>query len=85
MKKETQKKDFKYDSDYYLKTLKLLYRLCVVIKANPLSLESNIEKTDQSNIFLEFPKFIENKIAVAFICDILKIQISSPSCKMLGI
>jgi len=62
----------------YLDTLLLLFELTKTAKANPLSLEPHIEKPTESKIFTKYPSVMNNHHALEFICDTLKMQISSP-------
>ena len=62
----------------YLELLLCLYELCKVVKTNPLSLEPHVEKPEASDIFKKYPGVLNNHHALSFICDTLKVQISSP-------
>ena len=62
----------------YLELLLCLYELCKVVKTNPLSLEPHVEKPESSEIFKKYPGVLSNHHALHFICDTLKVQISSP-------
>ena len=62
----------------YLELLLCLYELCKVVKTNPLSLEPHVEKPEASDIFKRYPGVLSNHHALDFICDTLKVQISSP-------
>jgi chemotaxis protein MotA len=62
----------------YLDALLLLFELCKTAKANPLSLEPHVEKPETSEIFKKYPGILHNHHALEFICDTLKVQISSP-------
>src|SRR3954468_23895707 len=62
----------------YTELLLLLFELCKTAKANPLSLEPHVEKPQESEIFKRYPGVLANHHAVHFICDTLKVQISSP-------
>ncbi len=64
--------------DAYLELLLCLYELCKVVKTNPLSLEPHVEKPESSDIFKRYPGVLGNAHALHFICDTLKVQISSP-------
>ncbi len=64
--------------EQYLELLLCLYELCKVVKTNPLSLEPHVEKPENSDIFKRYPAVMNNHHALSFICDTLKIQISSP-------
>jgi chemotaxis protein MotA len=62
----------------YLELILCLYELCKVVKTNPLSLEPHVEKPETSEIFKKYPGVLGNHHALNFICDTLKVQISSP-------
>ena len=62
----------------YLELLMLLYEVTKTAKANPLSLEAHVEKPEASEIFKKYPGVLHNHHAIHFICDTLKVQISSP-------
>jgi len=62
----------------YLELLLCLYELCKVVKTNPLSLEPHVEKPEASDIFKRYPQVLANHHTVSFMCDTLKVQISSP-------
>ena len=62
----------------YLELLLCLYELCKVVKTNPLSLEPHVEKPESSEIFKRYPGVLSNHHALSFMCDTLKVQISSP-------
>jgi len=62
----------------YLELLMCLYELCKVVKTNPHSLEPHVEKPEASEIFKRYPGVLANHHALHFICDTLKVQISSP-------
>jgi chemotaxis protein MotA len=64
--------------EQYTELLLLLFELCKTAKANPLSLEPHVEKPEDSEIFKRYPGVLANHHAVHFICDTLKVQISSP-------
>jgi chemotaxis protein MotA len=64
--------------EQYLELLMCLYELCKVVKTNPLSLEPHVEKPEASEIFKRYPGVLSNHHALHFICDTLKVQISSP-------
>lgn len=63
--------------EMYLEMLMLMYDLCKTAKANPLSLEPHVEKPEASEIFKKYPGALSNHHAIHFICDTLKVQLSS--------
>ena len=64
--------------EQYLELLMCLYEVCKVVKTNPLSLEPHVEKPEASEIFKKYPGVLNNHHALHFICDTLKVQVSSP-------
>ncbi len=70
-------KDAGGTKESYLQLLMLLFELTKAAKVNPLSLEPHVEKPDASEIFKKYPKVLADHHAVHFICDTLKVQISS--------
>jgi chemotaxis protein MotA len=64
--------------EQYQELLLCLYELCKVVKTNPLSLEPHVEKPENSDIFKRYPNVLANHHVLHFICDTLKVQISSP-------
>lgn len=62
----------------YMQVLLLLYELIKMAKGNPLSIEAHVENPDKSELFKKYPFVLKNHHALHFICDTLKIQISSP-------
>ena len=64
--------------EQYQELLLCLYELCKVVKTNPLSLEPHVEKPETSDIFKKYPSVLGNHHVLHFICDTLKVQISSP-------
>lgn len=62
----------------YTELLLLLYELTKTAKGNMLALEAHIENPDASEIFKKYPSVLKNHHAMDFICDTLKVQISSP-------
>ncbi|MGK5084263.1 flagellar motor stator protein MotA [Bdellovibrionota bacterium FG-1] len=62
----------------YNELLLLLFELIKTAKGNPLSLEPHVENPENSEIFKRYPKVLANHHAIHFICDTLKVQVSSP-------
>ncbi len=62
----------------YTEVLMLMFEIIRTAKTNPLSLEPHVEKPDTSDIFKKYPYVMHNHHALHFICDTLKVQISSP-------
>lgn len=62
----------------YIEAMLLLFELCKNAKANPLSIEAHVEKPTESEIFKKYPSVLHNHHALDFLCDSLKVQISSP-------
>ncbi len=70
------KKDFISTSEY-IELLLLVFSLLKLAKSNPLAIEAHIEKPESSDIFTKFPSVLKNHHAIHFLCDTLKVQISS--------
>ncbi len=62
----------------YQDLLLLIYELTKTAKGNLLALEPHIENPESSDIFNRYPNITSNHHAVEFLCDTLKVQISSP-------
>jgi chemotaxis protein MotA len=62
----------------YTELLMLLFEIIRTAKTNPLSLEPHVENPDTSDIFKKYPAVLANHHAIHFLCDTLKVQISSP-------
>src|SRR5215470_5360350 len=64
----------KYDKKAYLELLSLLYHVFKLAKTKgALALEQHVEKPDESTLFQRFPAFYENKHALVFLCDYLRL------------
>jgi chemotaxis protein MotA len=63
--------------DEYMELLLLLYELTKTAKGNLLALEAHIEKPENSEIFKKYPSVLKNHHAIHFLCDTLKVQVSS--------
>jgi len=70
-------KGSKVSKAHYIELLQLLYELIKMAAANPLSLEAHVETPENSELFKKYPLFLKNHHAVHFLCDTLKVQISS--------
>ena len=62
----------KWKHDDYRDLLCLLFELIRVSRSNPVDLESHIEDPNESAIFGKYPKILNDKEAVALICDTLR-------------
>ena len=62
----------------FTELLLLLYELTKTAKGNPLAIEPHVENPEGSEIFKKYPGVLKNHHAIHFICDTLKVQISSP-------
>jgi chemotaxis protein MotA len=70
-------KGSKFGKDRYLSTLKMMYQfLNKVRKEGLLSVENDVEKPSESAIFKNFPEFLEDHHACAFVCDTLRMAIT---------
>ena len=61
----------------YIELLLLLFSLLKLAKSNPLAIEAHVENPAGSEIFTKFPTVLKNHHAIHFLCDTLKVQISS--------
>jgi chemotaxis protein MotA len=62
----------------YLEVLLCMYDLIKTAKGNLLGLEAHVENPEGSDIFKKYPYILHHHHAIHFICDTLKVQISSP-------
>ena len=62
----------------YTELLMCIYELTKTGKGNMLGLEAHVENPEGSEIFKKYPGLLHNHHAIHFICDTLKVQISSP-------
>jgi chemotaxis protein MotA len=70
-------KGSKYNQDFYLETLTLMYRIFTKIRQNGLlSIEGDIENPEQSELFRAAPKVLADHHAVEFITDYLRLMSS---------
>ncbi len=64
-----------HDKGSYLQLLTLLYAVLRLAKIKgPLALEEHIDAPESSAMFAEFPEFMANEHAVAFLCDYLRLM-----------
>ena len=67
----------KLNKDRYLNLLKMMFQfLNKVRKEGLLSVESDVEKPKESPIFKNYPEFIGDHHAMAFVCDTLRMAIT---------
>jgi len=64
--------------DEIMEVLLLVFELTKTAKGNLLGLEAHVENPSGSDIFQRYPSVLKNHHAINFICDTLKVQISSP-------
>jgi chemotaxis protein MotA len=70
-------KGSKFDQKRYLNTLKMMYQfLNKVRKEGLLSVEGDVEKPKESAIFKNYPDFLSDHHAQAFVCDTLRMAIT---------
>jgi chemotaxis protein MotA len=70
-------KGSKYNKEFYLETLTLLYRVFAKMRQNGLlSIEGDIENPEQSELFKTAPKVLADHHAVEFITDYLRLMAS---------
>jgi chemotaxis protein MotA len=62
----------------YMELLNCLFELLKLGKTNLMGLEPHVENPESSDIFKRYPHILHNHHAIHFICDTLRIQISSP-------
>jgi chemotaxis protein MotA len=64
----------KYTKQSYIDLLSLLYMIFKLAKTKGmLALEAHIEKPEESEIFKQFPSFLEDHHVVEFFCDYLRL------------
>src|SRR5690242_7530432 len=69
-----------YTKAFYLDQLKMLYELFTRARRQGLTaLEADLENPSESPVFSNFPKFLQNHHAVAFVCDTLRTHVSGAS------
>lgn len=61
----------------YVELLMLLYEILKTAKMNPLSIEPHVENPEGSEIFKKYPGILKNHHLMSFLCDTLKVQVSS--------
>jgi chemotaxis protein MotA len=61
----------------YIEWLLVLFALTKQAKTDMLALEAQIEKPETSDIFKKYPRVLANHHAMSFLCDTMKVQISS--------
>lgn len=67
----------RFGKPQYLDTLKMMFELCnKVRKKGLIGIEDDIEKPAESEIFKQFPAFLKNHHANAFVCDTLRTAIT---------
>lgn len=64
-----------YKKENYLELLTMLYVVFKTLKSKGmLEIESHIENPEESSIFTQYPGFLHNHHAVAFVCDNLRVM-----------
>jgi chemotaxis protein MotA len=70
-------KGSRFNKDRYLSTLKMMYQfLNKVRKEGLLSVEMDVEKPEESTIFMNYPEFLGDHHARDFVCDTLRTAIT---------
>ena len=70
-------KGSKFDKKRYLDTLKMMYQfLNKVRKEGLLSVEMDVERPQESPLFKNYPEFLADHHAQAFLCDTLRMAIT---------
>jgi chemotaxis protein MotA len=64
--------------DLFMECLLLVYEITKTAKGNLLAIEAHVENPEGSDIFQRYPRILKNHHAIHFICDTLKVQVSSP-------
>ncbi len=62
----------------YTEVLLCLYEIIKIGKSNPLAIEPIVENPSGSEVFKKYPFVLHDAHMVDFICDTLKMQVSSP-------
>ncbi len=64
----------KYNKEAYLDILSLQYQIYKLAKSKgALALEAHVEEPEESDLFKAFPKILEDKSALTFFCDYLRL------------
>ncbi len=64
----------RHDKESYLELLTLLYQIFKTCKSKGLlALEQHVENPEESTLFAQFPKFMNDHHAVVFLCDYLRL------------
>jgi chemotaxis protein MotA len=67
----------KFSKSRYLDTLKMLFELCnKVRKKGLIGIEDDAEKPAESEVFKQYPEFLHDHHALAFLCDTLRTAIT---------
>jgi len=67
----------RFGKSRYLETLKMMFDLCnKVRKKGLIGIEDDIEKPTESEIFKQYPGFLKDHHAKAFVCDTLRTAIT---------
>lgn len=67
----------RYSREAYVDLLRVLYALLYVARREGLlGIESHVEAPESSEIFQRYPSFSENRHAVRFLCDTLKVLLT---------
>lgn len=64
--------------EQYAQVLLCLYEIIKIGKSNPLAIEPIAENPENSEVFKRYPFVLHDPHLVDFICDTLKMQVSSP-------
>jgi chemotaxis protein MotA len=66
-----------YSEQRYVSTLKMMFELLNKIRrAGMLSIEMDIEKPEESEIFKQYPEFIADHHVRAFVCDTMRMAVT---------
>src|SRR5271165_3057006 len=67
----------KFDRSRYLSTLKMMFDLMnKVRRGGLLSVETDIETPEESDIFKQYPEFVKDHHACRFVCDTMRMIVT---------
>ncbi len=61
----------------FVSLLSLLFEIIKTAKGNPMSIEPHLDKPEDSEIFKKYPVVLHNHHALEFLCDTLRMMIST--------
>ena len=67
----------KFGKDRYISTLKMMFELLnKVRRGGLLSIEKDIEKPEESEIFKQYPQFLKDHHVCGFVCDTMRMTVT---------